>query len=86
MNGRDRMQANAMNNQRSHSQPLLAYLRPLGVEPTADGRLRIRGGARFESAVFRVDENGHGSLSARGAVVLDTPFGEVRGGPGRIRW
>jgi hypothetical protein len=80
------MQANAMNNQHSHSQPLLSYLRLLGIEPLPDGRLRVRGGAGFESRTVRIDTDGHGRLEARGPVTLDTPFGEVRGGPGRVEW
>jgi hypothetical protein len=80
------MQTNAMNNQHSHSQPLLAYLRLLGVEPLADGRLRVGAGASFESRSFRLAADGHGSLEARGPVVLETNFGEVRGGPGRVEW
>jgi hypothetical protein len=80
------MQANAMNNQHSHSQPLLSYLRLLGIEPLPDGRLRVRGGAGFESRTLRIDTDGHGRLEARGPVTLDTPFGEVRGGPGRVEW
>ena len=78
------MQANAVNNQHSHSQPLLSYLRLLGVEPLRDGRLRVGGGASFTSRSFRLAGDGHGSLEALGPVVLETKFGEVRGGPGRV--
>jgi len=80
------MQVNPINNQHSHSQPLLSYLRLLGLEPLPDGRLRLRGGAAFSSRTLEIEADGHGSLEARGPVVLDTPFGEVRGGPGRLRW
>jgi hypothetical protein len=80
------MQAYPVNNLHSHSQPLLSYLRLLGVEPLADGRLQIRGGAAFSSATLRIDADGHGSLETRGPVVLDTPFGAVRGGPGKVAW
>jgi hypothetical protein len=80
------MQVNGMNNQHSHSQPLLAYLRLLGVEPLPDGRLRVRGGAQFRSRCFALDADGHGRLEALGPVTLDTEFGEVRGGPGSITW
>jgi hypothetical protein len=80
------MQANPINNQHSHSQPLLSYLRLLGIEPLPDGRLKLRGGAAFSSRTFEIAADGHGRLEARGPVVLDTPFGEVRGGPGTLRW
>jgi len=80
------MQANAMNNQHSHSQPLLSYLRLLGVEPLSDGRLRVGAGASYASRCFRLAADGHGCLEARGPVVLETRFGEVRGGPGRVEW
>ncbi|MBW2386127.1 MAG: hypothetical protein JRG92_21040 [Deltaproteobacteria bacterium] len=80
------MQANGMNNQHSHSQPLLSYLRLLGVEPLADGRLRIGAGASFRSRSFQLAADGHGWLEASGPVVLDTKFGEIRGGRGRVEW
>jgi hypothetical protein len=80
------MQAYPVNNLHSHSQPLLSYLRLLGLEPTPEGRLRIRGGAKFSSRTVRVDAEGHGRIETRGPVVLDTLFGEVRGGPGSVTW
>jgi hypothetical protein len=80
------MQAYPTNNLHSHSQPLLAWLRLLGIEPRPDGVLRIRGGAEFSSSTLRVDAEGHGCLCVRGPVRVDTPFGEVSGGPGRIDW
>lgn len=80
------MQANGMNNQHSHSQPLLSYLRLLGVEPRPDGRLHVGEGASFRSPSFRLAADGHGSLHARGPVALETKFGEVSGGPGRVEW
>ena len=70
----------------SHAQPLLAYLRLLGVEPTARGTLAIGRGAMFGSRVFRLESSGRGSLQARGQVELETTRGTVRGGPGRIAW
>jgi hypothetical protein len=80
------MQANPMNELHSHSQPLLSSLRLLGIEPSARGSLRVRGGAAFASRTLRVEADGHGQLEARGPVVLDTPFGEVRSEPGPVRW
>ncbi|MFQ5700076.1 MAG: hypothetical protein ACE5IL_17575 [Myxococcota bacterium] len=86
------MQANPVNNQHSHSLPLLAYLRLLGVEPLPDGRLCVSAGAdvdtgaSYESPRFQLTAEGHGRLEASGPAVLVTKFGEVRGGPGRVEW
>ncbi|MEU7895651.1 hypothetical protein AB0B45_22705 [Nonomuraea sp. NPDC049152] len=48
------MQAYPVANLHAHAQPLLAYLRLLGVEPDVSGGLRIGGGASFESRVLTV--------------------------------
>ncbi len=80
------MQVFPVHNAHSHAQPLLAYLRLIGVEPTRSGSLEIGKGAAWNSAVLRVDEDGHGRLLARGPVTLDTEFGQVRGGPGWVEW
>src|SRR5207344_540556 len=56
------MQAFPVNNMHSHAQPLLAYLRLLGVEPTARGTLAVGSGARFRSRVLHVEQSGHGTL------------------------
>jgi Glycosyl hydrolase 36 superfamily, catalytic domain len=48
------MQAYPVANLHSHSQPLLGYLRLLGVEPAADGSLLCRGGAGFASRTLVV--------------------------------
>jgi hypothetical protein len=80
------MQAHPVNNQHSHSQPLLAYLRLLGLEPRPDGSLQVRGGAAFSSRTVRVDADGHGRIEALGPIALETPFGAVRGGPGPVCW
>lgn len=80
------MQAFPVNNLHSHAQPLLAYLRLLGVEPTARGTLAVGRGGRFASETFRVAATGHGRLEARGPVVLETVHGPVAGGPGTVRW
>jgi hypothetical protein len=79
------MQSNPVNNQHSHSGPLLSYLRLLGVEVTSENKLRVRGGAAFESARFCIDEQGHGWLQTMGQVTVETPFGEVSGS-GRLEW
>lgn len=80
------MQAFPVNNMHSHGQPLLSYLRLLGVEPTADGALAIGDGGHFRSGSFRVDPTGHGELTAAGPVVLETRHGRALGGPGTVRW
>jgi hypothetical protein len=80
------MQAFPVNNMHSHAQPLLAYLRLLGVEPTSRGTLAVGEGGDFKSAVFQLERGGHGSLEARGPVSLETINGTVNGGPGKISW
>ncbi len=80
------MQSNPLNNLHSHAQPLLSYLRLLGLEPLPDGRLRVRGGGAWSSTTLQLDPDGHGRLVAAGEVALDTPFGPVTGGPGTVVW
>jgi len=80
------MQAFPVNNMHSHAQPLLAYLRLLGVEPTSRGTLAVGEGGRFRSQVFRLGRDGRGRLAARGEVMLETAHGTVRGGPGSVDW
>jgi hypothetical protein len=80
------MQAFPVNNMHSHAQPLLAYLRLLGVEPTVRGTLAVGGDGDFRSRVFRLTAAGHGALRARGAVAVETRHGTVRGGPRPVRW
>jgi hypothetical protein len=70
----------------SHSQPLLAYLRLLGVEPTGSGALAVGDGGSFHSPSFRLNADGHGELNARGEVVVETRHGMVQGGAGAVRW
>jgi hypothetical protein len=80
------MQAFPVNNMHSHAQPLLAYLRLLGVEPTSRGTLAVGEGGRWKSQVFRLGRDGHGRLSARGAITIETAHGTVQGGPGTVDW
>ena len=80
------MQGFPVNNLHSHAQPLLAYLRLLGVEPTPRGTLAVGDGGQFRSRVFRVGPGGHGRVEARGPVGLETSLGTVGGGPGTVRW
>src|SRR5262249_24220983 len=79
------MQPFPVANMHSHAQPLLAYLRLLGIEPTPRGTLAVGGGAEFRSRVLHVTSRGHGSLRARGAGTVETRHGTVRGSPGRRR-
>ncbi|MFE0099708.1 GH36-type glycosyl hydrolase domain-containing protein [Streptomyces sp. NPDC059009] len=80
------MQAWPVANQHAHSQPLLGYLRLLGVAPTATGQLRVRGGGLFESRVLTVRDDGSGRLRGRGPVEVVTGDGRVhRGGP-ELSW
>ena len=71
-------------NLHTHSQPLLSYLRLLGVEPTAHGTLSVKGGGQFRSTTFSVNENGTGWLQALGQVNLDTARGRLEGRPGTV--
>jgi hypothetical protein len=80
------MQTFPVNNMHSHAQPLLGYLRLLGVEPMGRGTLAVGKGGDFQSAVFQIDRTGHGNLVARGSVTLVTSNGTVIGGPGKISW
>jgi hypothetical protein len=80
------MQAFPVNNSHSHAQPLLAYLRLLGVEPTPRGTLAVGSGAAFRSRTFRLAHTGRGNLQARGRVMLETSRGPKQGGPGRVSW
>ena len=70
----------------SHSQPLLAYLRLLGVEPTTNGALAVGDGGSFHSATFRLDADGHGALDAGGEVIVESQHGVVRSGAGTVSW
>ena len=80
------MQAFPISNMHAHAQPLLAYLRLLGVEPTDAGALRLGGGqGRFESAVLRLERDGTGSLDTLGPVRLETAGGGVEG-QGHLRF
>ncbi len=80
------MQHFPVNNLHSHSQPILSYLRLLGVEPTADGTLQVGGGASFESPTFSVAKDGHGWLDCKGEVQVTSKHGKVSGRAGRLEW
>jgi hypothetical protein len=80
------MQAFPVNNSHSHAQPLFAYLRLLGIEPTSRGTLAVGGGAELRSPVLRLARSGHGSLRTRGAVTVESTHGTVHGRSNRVRW
>jgi hypothetical protein len=83
------MQAFPVGNLHSHAQPILSYLRLLGVEPTAEGALRVgdgSSGGSFTSPCFELRQDGHGRLLALGDVTVSTARGTVRGPAGEVRW
>jgi len=81
------MQQFPVNNLHVHAQPILSYLRLLGVEPETDGSLRVAGGdGSFHSATFELNADGSGALETRGDVVLRRGDGETLQGRGRLSW
>ncbi|MFI9382007.1 GH36-type glycosyl hydrolase domain-containing protein [Kutzneria sp. NPDC052558] len=80
------MQAYPVANLHSHSQPLLGYLRLLGVEPTADGRLRCGGGGLFASRTLTVRPDGSGRLSTLGDVEVVHLGGRTGWARGELAW
>lgn len=84
------MQQFPVNNLHSHAQPLLAFLRLLGVEPTSAGTLAVGAGGAFASPTFELRPDGGGRLHARGRVVVEPAGGgagrPVAGGPGEVAW
>nr|MDT0666418.1 hypothetical protein [Micromonospora sp. DSM 115978] len=83
------MQAFPVANLHSHAQPLLAYLRLLGVEPRPDGGLAVGGpasaGSSLRTPTLRIEADGHGRLSTVGPVALHTQYGTFSGG-GDLTW
>lgn len=79
------MQAYPVSNLHSHAQPLLAYLRLLGVEPGRDGELRTGSGASFDSSVLTLNADGSGQLHSKGEVTVHTATGRVTGS-GTVTW
>ena len=78
------MQAFPVNNMHSHAQPLLAWLRLLGVEPTPRGTLAVGGGGAFRSRVFELGAAGHGRVRALGPITIEARGGAVSGEPGLV--
>ena len=78
-----------VNNMHAHGQPVLSYLRLLGVEPDADGALLIRSGeagpgGAYHSRTFSLEADGSGWLDVRGRAMIRTRNGVHEGGMGRI--
>lgn len=80
------MQAFPVANLHSHAQPILAYLRLLGVEPRPDGSLTTGSGGHFASGTFELDADGHGRLASSGEVTVATAHGVVHGSSGDVSW
>jgi hypothetical protein len=80
------MQSYPVSNLHCHSQPLLAYLRLLGVEPTGAGELRVGTGGSFASPVLTVRPDGTGRLDTIGEVTVTTEAGNKITGSGTLRW
>jgi len=80
------MQAYPVANLHSHAQPLLGYLRLLGVEPTADGRLRCGGGGFFASRTLTVRPDGSGRLTTAGDVEVLHRGGRTGWATGELTW
>jgi hypothetical protein len=80
------MQEFPVNNGHAHSQPLLTYLRLLGVEPTPDNHLQVTGssGATFTSQTLHLDGL-HGSLATLGPVTVQTVAGPLQGET-KLQW
>ena len=69
----------------SHAQPVLSYLRLLGVEPTPRGTLALGRGARYESKTLRLEEDGSGALTTIGPVHVEAASGP-RTGSGTVEF
>jgi hypothetical protein len=69
------MQSYPVSNLHCHSQPLLAYLQLVGVEPTSAGELRVGAGGFFASPTLTVHPDGSGRLSAVGEVTVNSATG-----------
>jgi hypothetical protein len=80
------MQGFPVNNMHSHAQPLLAWLRLHGVEPTSRGRLAVGAGGGFRSPSFRLQVDGHGRIEAIGRVEVESRHGLAKGDRGAVSW
>jgi hypothetical protein len=80
------MQAYPVANLHSHAQPVLAYLRLLGVAPDAAGRLHVGAGGAFTSRVLSVNPDGSGTARTTGPVELVTAAGRTVTGTGLLAW
>ena len=81
------MQQFPANNMHAHAQPLIAYLRLLGVEPLSDGSLQVHGGeGSFGSRTFTLNRDGSGELLAPGEVRVRTRSGDFKRHNGKVSW
>jgi hypothetical protein len=80
------MQAYPVSNLHSHAQPLLAYLRLLGIEPGSAGELRTGAGASFQSQVLTLRADGSGQLNAMGEVTVHAAGGHQVTGADTVTW
>ncbi|MFT5605740.1 MAG: hypothetical protein ACI9G5_002712 [Paracoccaceae bacterium] len=78
------MQDFPVGNMHSHSQPLLAYLRLIGVAPTSRGTITVGEGS-FNSKRIQIDTSGHGQWASHNPVILETVHG-IRQGTRLIRF
>lgn len=72
------MQKFPVGNMHVHSQPILSYLRLMGIYPDAGGRLNV-GKGNFKSKVLTLNDDGSGKLTSNGKVELATSKGTFHG-------
>lgn len=82
------IQAFPVNNLHSHAQPVITFLRLLGIEPGPTNELLVTGDptAAFRSRVLQVERDGSGRLETAGPVTVRTPTTTVTGGAGTVTW
>ncbi len=80
------MQAFPVSNLHSHAQPIISYLRLLGLQPTTRGSLAVGSGGSFSSRTLSMNDDGSGRLTAIGDVTVETIRGTFSGGPGQLAW
>jgi hypothetical protein len=81
------MQSFPIGNMHAHAQPLLTYLRLLGVGPGVDGGLTVSGGrGSWESSVLSVKADGSGSLSPIGETTVHHRNGATQSNGEKVTW
>jgi hypothetical protein len=78
-----------VNNLHCHSQPVLAYLRLLGVEPNVSGGLSVTTpdqaySGEYKSGNFSLNADGSGWINATGRITVTTRNGKQSGTSGRV--